>query len=957
LINFFRISLAKRVGYLRLGFSKKLHLVELFTFLEMTSPNLISILYFCRQLINVKAVKNTFLFPSFSFLILCMLVLFTTHAKAQFSQESFTEMPASLTELNDEYPNINPFYSQDGKVLWFTKADHPENIGGNGDQDIWKAVKVDGKWKTVGHNKVNINTDANELVIGTGASGLIYILRFTQGERESLTTLHAYKISGDTLVKDHFLNIPNIERYSEYFGFFVAADESYILLSMKGQFSFGKEDLYVIIRRGDGWSEPIHMGAAINSSSFEMSPFMTRDAKHLFFASGGHGSKGGPDIFVSERLDNSWRTWSKPVSLGSKINTTGFEAYFSLNEATKMASFISDKGGKVNSIYEVPYQEIDVNPLENETAHYAASGFIKLEKLPAIRIKLNLMDENNDVVQSVMTSEDGFFNIQAFLPDRNYKIAIDDSIKTDLSKADIFLTNQMGDQMVFMNEKELGMFGFKVLSGSKVEAVEEFESLASKGAIVDKSTQISGRVASFGTLNEKVQLKVLDDNNNVVETIETDEEGYFSFDTKAREKSYFLSVDADGTGLVDVYEIYLTNNSEEDDIVVTKTGQQLFGFRLLNDGRSLGMQTLPELDSEMPEVIYKSFGLKPAGFSDQLVGFLQMSKLPIIDAEIMLLDENDVVLETTKTDLEGKFAFANILENGKYSLKLAPEQQKNLDRSEIFLAKNISDVVYYLNDKNAGVFAFQKLAKPESKSISEFQSEVETGKVVSQKTSLQGKFQYAKLPKVPVKLKLMDDRENVVQVVEVDVNGEFRFENYTLNRNYFIAVEGGEGLSDIYEIYISGEHKNVLVNRTNKSVYSFKVLPSLGVMLTQSFQDDGSLEVGNKSENVIRPIEYDGLISETYLGKKQAYYEFDIEILDQTDYVSMQRIASKANSGYGVIVRFSKEAKTQGGKVELLPLDLDEANGAVKALLNFGVSESAIKVRSNGSDQLIMRVN
>jgi len=886
-----------------------------------------------------------------------LLMLATVSAQAQFSEKSFTESPTYSSELNDDYPNINPFYSQDGKVLWFTKADHPSNVGGDGDQDIWKAIKVDGKWQSVDHKKITINTDANELVIGTGGTGLVYILRFTQGETESLTTLHAYKISGDTLVKDHFLNIPNIDRYSEYFGFFVAADESYILLSMKGQFSFGKEDLYVITRRGEGWSEPIHMGAAINSSSFEMSPFMTRDAKYLFFASGGHNSQGGPDIFVSKRLDNSWRNWSKPVSLGPKINTTGFEAYFSLNEETNMAAFISDKGGKVNSIYEVPYREVDVNPLEEETAHYAASGFIKLEKLPAMRIKLNLMDENNDVVQSVMTSEDGFFNIQAFLPDRNYKIAIDDSIKTDLSKADIFLTNQKGDQMVFMNEKELGMFGFKVLSGSKVDAVEEFESLASKGAIVDKSTQISGRVASFGTLNEKVQLNVLDDNNNVVETIETDEEGYFSFNTKAREKSYFLSIDGDGAGLVDVYEIYLTNNSEEDDIVVTKTGQQLFGFRLLNDGSASGMEKLPELDSEMPATIYQNFGLKPAGLSDQLVGYLQISKLPIIDAEIMLLDENDAVLETTTTDLDGKFAFANILANGKYSLKLAPEQQKELDKSEIFLAKNITDVVYYINDKNTGVFAFQKLAKPESKSIVDLQNEVETGKVVSKKTSLQGKFQYAKLPKVPVKLKLMDDRENVVQVVEVDENGEFRFENYTLNRNYFIAVDGGEGLSDIYEIYISGEHKNVLVNRTNKSVYSFKVLPSLNVMLTQSFQEDGSIEVENKSENTIRPIEYDGLISETYLGKKQAYFEFDIEILDQTDYVSLQRIAAKANSGYGVIVRFSKEAKTQGGKVELLPLDADEANGAVKALINYGVSESAIKVRSNGSDQLIMRVN
>ena len=41
--------------------------------------------------------------------------------------------------------------------------------------------------------------------------------------------------------------------------------------------------------------------------------------------------------------------------------------------------------------------------------------------------------------------------------------------------------NDLGEKMVFMNEEELGMFGFKVISGNTIEGIGEFEEMARPG--------------------------------------------------------------------------------------------------------------------------------------------------------------------------------------------------------------------------------------------------------------------------------------------------------------------------------------------------------------------------------------------------------------------------------------------------------------------------------------------
>ncbi|MEJ0031121.1 MAG: hypothetical protein WDO15_12430 [Bacteroidota bacterium] len=50
--------------------------------------------------------------------------------------------------VNSDYSELNPMLSPDGKVLYFSRANHPENVGGvNDKEDIWYSeLGADGKW-------------------------------------------------------------------------------------------------------------------------------------------------------------------------------------------------------------------------------------------------------------------------------------------------------------------------------------------------------------------------------------------------------------------------------------------------------------------------------------------------------------------------------------------------------------------------------------------------------------------------------------------------------------------------------------------------------------------------------------------------------------------------------------------------------------------------------------------
>jgi hypothetical protein len=263
------------------------------------------------------------------------------------------ETPKRLSEnVNSEYEEGMVLQSQDSKLLFFTRFMHPQNIGGEySGSDLWLSQYdvTTRDWGRADNKKFGFNGRDNTAVVGINKAGnTVYILK-TSAHR-NVNGIYFIKKVGDRWSEPELVSIPGIS-FDGFLGAHVSPDFDVIFLSMKGNDTRGSEDLYISQKNvAGGWSVPKNLGPTLNSGNSEISPFLSSDKKRLYFASNGHGGEGDFDIFYSDRLYDSWETWSAPKNLGNKINSKGFDAYFALY-GDSLAYLASNRGEKYCDIY------------------------------------------------------------------------------------------------------------------------------------------------------------------------------------------------------------------------------------------------------------------------------------------------------------------------------------------------------------------------------------------------------------------------------------------------------------------------------------------------------------------------------------------------------------------------------------------------------------------------------
>ena len=89
-------------------------------------------------------------------------------------------------------------------------------------------------------------------------------------------------------------------------------------------------DIWAVKKTKTGWSEPYHLGHAINTNASESFASMAKNG-NIYFMKDNENKKGNSDIWVSKLVKGEYQ---KPVNLGSPINTEERESnpYISPNE-------------------------------------------------------------------------------------------------------------------------------------------------------------------------------------------------------------------------------------------------------------------------------------------------------------------------------------------------------------------------------------------------------------------------------------------------------------------------------------------------------------------------------------------------------------------------------------------------------------------------------------------------
>lgn len=282
----------------------------------------------------------------------------TDNSMAQFKKENLG------TLVNSKYHENSPVIAPDGKTLYYCVYYSPENTADKNATDIYYSELQPGqtwdKYKNIGpplNNNVSnwvvsVSPDNNSLVVGNhykadgspNGGGISIAYRDKDNK---------WQVPVDQEIKDY----NNLNRYTSYY---ISSDNKVLLIGMQDVDSYGDQDIYVSFRESEShWSKPMNIGNGVNTVCSDFGPFLAADGKTLYFASYGNESYGSSDIFMTKRLDDTWKNWTKPVNLGPSINSTGWESGFSISAKGDYAYMISedDVDGATPDIFRIKLSE------------------------------------------------------------------------------------------------------------------------------------------------------------------------------------------------------------------------------------------------------------------------------------------------------------------------------------------------------------------------------------------------------------------------------------------------------------------------------------------------------------------------------------------------------------------------------------------------------------------------
>lgn len=206
--------------------------------------------------------------------------------------------PQKVNELNSPFHDGPVTVSADGTTMFFARDGHSEGAYEKdkknnikvGQQGLYKATKVNGKWSN------------------------IQALPFNSTN---------YSISHPSLSKD--------------------GQTLYFASNMPG--GLGDTDIWKVTVNGSTYGKPENLGISVNTAGKEGFPFITDD-NILYFASSGRQGFGGLDIFKVD-LNNP----SETINIGKPVNTEKDDFSFSFNTVKNIGFFSSNRDG-VDNIFE-----------------------------------------------------------------------------------------------------------------------------------------------------------------------------------------------------------------------------------------------------------------------------------------------------------------------------------------------------------------------------------------------------------------------------------------------------------------------------------------------------------------------------------------------------------------------------------------------------------------------------
>lgn len=173
---------------------------------------------------------------------------------------------------------------------------------------------------------------------------------------------------------------------------------------------FGGLDLYVSQKIGESWTDPVNLGTTINTEGNEAFPFMQGDSI-LYFSSDGHVGLGALDVYSSRIRGDLFQG---PVNLGYPINSTYDDFGIWVYQGADSGYVSSNRPGGMGGDDIYKFRELNCN------IKGLVIDSLTFEPIAKAKVKL---DNNGGEVFNLVTNDAGEYEVK-LNPLSNYDMVI-----------------------------------------------------------------------------------------------------------------------------------------------------------------------------------------------------------------------------------------------------------------------------------------------------------------------------------------------------------------------------------------------------------------------------------------------------------------------------------------------------------------------------------------------------
>ncbi|MCQ2959284.1 MAG: OmpA family protein [Bacteroidales bacterium] len=247
--------------------------------------------------------------------------------------------------INSKYTDYAPIISADQSMLIFTstrenKYNKKPYDDGEYDENLWVSYRTGTSWSQAVEMGEPVNTKENDATIGLSADGQ-KLFTFYGGKNNGDIKYSERK--GDSWTKPEFFDAINTEAHENSACFSYDGKTVYFSSACDQRVqNYGQHDIFMCKMNEKGkWGKPVNLGPVVNTDKDEVGVYMHPDGRTLYFASNGHETMGGYDIFYTTLQDDG--SWSKPVNIGYPINTPGDEQFLVVDASGMHAYYSSER--------------------------------------------------------------------------------------------------------------------------------------------------------------------------------------------------------------------------------------------------------------------------------------------------------------------------------------------------------------------------------------------------------------------------------------------------------------------------------------------------------------------------------------------------------------------------------------------------------------------------------------